>query len=97
MPYVYTEADIITLLNTHNEAVKRAITILNSKEAFIGRDRNFGESLGTQLQFGRRLTPPQYTTGRRLVIKYASLLVKYANEDNIRHEIPEDRRGLEVR
>jgi hypothetical protein len=89
MPYTYTEQDILYLLETHDFAVKRAIKTLNDKSAFLAPDRNFGESLATQLQFGRNLTPPQMKTGRRLVKKYSRYLMTLANTENVRVPVPQ--------
>jgi hypothetical protein len=96
MKTTWTKDEIATLLMTRDAAVERALLHLHAhqlsdeqvgrftkhdnKVGFNKMDAGFGSRLAEWLESGKKFSPKQSAAARKLVMKYAGQLARFATE-----------------
>lgn len=80
---MHTRESIQGLLDRNEKAVERALrTVATSRSGFCFGGKAFGLSLIEWLDSGRRFTPNQLASARKLLRDYTGVLARIANQND---------------
>lgn len=98
---MYTRESILSMIDSSNRAVERAILAINARQTedervsgetrhrngrgWNGRDAGYGGYLAGYIGNGNHLTGRYLESGRKMVRKYVGQLVEVANGSNSEH------------